>query len=88
VPAAWAESPNHTIEAQSHFIARLAIEAQELGRIRDPQVRRDHVGDWLEGAFANYLLLRERLGPAALRDVGRFPHLEDWLTLFGADDVG
>jgi len=87
VPAAWVENPNHTIEAQSHFIARLAIEAQELGRIREPQGRRDHVSDWLEGALANYLLLRERLGSAQLRDIGRFPHLEDWLMLFGADDV-
>lgn len=57
----WAESRNHTTEAYRHFVARLAIEAGEL-QGQSPRQRRTSVGDWLDDAEANGLLLRERVG--------------------------
>ncbi len=73
----WIESKNNTTAAKNHFIERLVIEHKRLRR--SAKQRRERVGDWLETATSNMLLIEKRLQETGIKGIAA--PADEWLDV-------
>lgn len=79
--AAWAESRSNVKAAKTHFLTRMILAEDELSSV-DVDERPDEVKDWLEGAAANILYLRDKIGaPSFGRLKGHIAPAGTWATI-------